>query len=128
MSLDIIEIIAKRCDFISGECIIEKVWIDRETERLLLTMRNGRTLVIRDNGQSCCEHRHMTCDDDLTHFQGAALISVEEREVIDQNEGYEVTDICFLIVNTSMGSFTVANMNQHNGYYGGFVLECGWLE
>lgn len=128
MSLDIIDTIARRCDFISGECIIERAEIDSENDRLLIAMRNGRTLVVKDGLSLCCEYRHMTCDDDLSHFSGAALVSVEIREVLDNSNSCSVDDQCFLIVNTSLGSLTVVNHNEHNGYYGGFGLECGWLE
>jgi hypothetical protein len=35
----------------------------------------------------------------------------------------------FLIVDTTKGSFTIVNHNEHNGYYGGFGLVAqprGW--
>src|SRR6187399_1748880 len=33
---------------------------------LLIVFEGGRYLRLTDEGQSCCEHRYMTCDDDLS--------------------------------------------------------------
>jgi hypothetical protein len=57
------------------------------------------------------------------------LTSIETREVMqDADDGYGNHDLAFLIVTTSLGSFTVANHSEHNGYYGAFELSCKWLD
>lgn len=96
--------------------------IDADRERLRIELDGGLTLVATDDGQSCCESRYMTCDDDLSHFAGATLTGLEVRDGPEEDGGYDVHEQQFLIVNTSAGSFTVANHNEHNGYYGGFHL------
>jgi hypothetical protein len=39
-------------------------------------------------------------------------------------ESGEDHDIAFLLVQTSDGVFTMVNHNEHNGYYGGFLVTC----
>ena len=39
-----------------------------------------------------------------------------------EEDDKERKDCQFLIITTSKGQFTVANYNEHNGYYGGFAL------
>nr|WP_152613166.1 hypothetical protein [Inquilinus limosus] len=68
----------------------------------------------------------MTCDDDLKPIIGATLLGWEIRDVTYDGDDYDVHEIQFLVVNTSQGSFTVANHNEHNGYYGGFSIEEQW--
>jgi hypothetical protein len=128
MSLDIIEKISSRCEFLSGECIIEDLFLDTENNRLLMTMRNRRVLAVSNEASYCCEHRYMSCDD-LSHFSGAVLTSIETREVMqDDEDGYGNHDLAFLIVTRSLGTFTCCSHNEHNGYYGGFELCAKWLE
>jgi len=77
-----------------------------------------------DDGQSCCESRYMTTDDNLAYFVGAELMDVEVREaptvVGEYGEEHEVQ---FLVITTSKGCFTMESHNEHNGYYGGFAIE-----
>lgn len=90
---------------------------------LIFKFRDGATLVARDEGQSCCERRYMTCDDDLPYYEGAALQNLEIKEGPTENdECGEPHEIQFLEVTTSKGQFTVASHNEHNGYYGGFWI------
>lgn len=90
---------------------------------LRLEMENGKTLLIRDNGQSCCETRYMTTDDDLSYYSGSTLLelSLEDGKVVDGEWG-DTQEIQFLHVKTSKGSFTIETHNEHNGYYGGFYI------
>lgn len=81
------------------------------------------TLVLKDGGQSCCEHRYMQCDDDLKPFIGAELRKLELRDGPSVEKEGDPTDCQFLVVETSEGAFTCANYNRHNGYYGGFYIE-----
>ena len=81
-------------------------------------------LVFYDDGQSCCEHRYMHTDDDLQSFVGASFISAEIREVGEKEDkdNWIVHEIDFLLIHTTLGTFTVETHNEHNGYYGGFSV------
>ena len=81
----------------------------------------GFVLEISDRGQSCCEDRYMTCDDDLQSYCGERFLGFEIRDAPDIKDS-EVHEVQFLIVNTDKGSFSIANHNVHNGYYGGFNI------
>lgn len=68
----------------------------------------------------------MNCDDDLSHYVGAQWVGVETRDAaqdeIKRGEYDEEHECVFVEVKTTKGSFTLANHNEHNGYYGGFGL------
>ncbi len=91
-------------------------------DTLHIELDSGKSLVLSDDGQSCCESRYMTCDDDLTGYDGATLMEVEVRDApsIDDPDGSH--EVQFLVVTTSKGAITVATHNEHNGYYGGFAI------
>lgn len=93
-----------------------------DEESLVFEFENGYRMRIFDDGQSCCEHRYMRTDDDLSYFVGATLLDAELRDGGSQEEEYECKDCQFLVVKTSKGEFTVQNYNEHNGYYGGFAI------
>lgn len=93
-------------------------------DELIFTFKDGYKIGIRDDGQSCCEHRYMTCDDDLSYFVGAYLCDAEVRDGPKDDESGEPHEQQFLIVTTNKGDFTVANHNEHNGYYGGLRSVC----
>jgi len=99
---------------------------------LVFKFEDGSGLKISDHGQSCCESRYMNCDDDLTAFKGATLLSGEVREAQEgereREESYNFKDCQFLIIKTDKGDFTVANYNEHNGYYGGFSIRAEAME
>ena len=92
---------------------------------LIFTFKDGTTLNLWDDGQSCCESRYMNTDDDLSFVDGATLDKLELRDGPDvsSEDDYGCKDSQFLIVTTSKGSFTVVNYNEHNGYYGGFQIK-----
>ena len=91
--------------------------------RLDIHFTDGTGIRFTDDGQSCCEERYMTCDDDVTAFVGAVFVEAEIREGNEVITEYSDThEQEFLVINTSLGSFTVANHNEHNGYYGGFSI------
>ena len=98
--------------------IIKSIKID---DNKLYIEFDDRILMLDDGQQSCCENRYMTCDDPLHYWEGLAFVGyyVADGPDIDDNS-YEVHECQFLIVDTFLGSFTVANHNEHNGYYGGF--------
>lgn len=97
-------------------------------DKLLLELETGDILVLSDSGQSCCESRYLTTDDDLSYYSTAILLDVSVEDGPTTEVGYGDThDIQFLHVKTSLGSFTVETHNEHNGYYGGFYV-CAVLE
>lgn len=97
--------------------------IDFSEDALLLHFKDGTGIKIFDDGQSCCEHRYMTTDDDLQSFVNTEFVDLELREAPDQEGEYgEPHEIQFLLVNTKKGTFTVETHNEHNGYYGGFLI------
>ena len=93
-------------------------------EKLHLEFNGGvRRLLISDEGQSCCEHRYMHTDDDLSEFVDAPLVKVDVAHGPEEKTEWEgMKESEFLNVTTGKGTFTVVNYNEHNGYYGGFCL------
>lgn len=110
-----------------GEKIVEAVILG--DEKLVLKLENGGKLSIMDMGQSCCEHRYLTCDDDLASFAGATLFDVGfasgPTEEDDHGEPHETG---FVKVDTSLGGITLTTHNEHNGYYGGFDMRIKYEE
>ena len=65
----------------------------------------------------------MHTDDDLSHYIGAKLIGLELRDgPIEDNEYGDPKECQFLLIRTDRGDVTIANYNEHNGYYGGFWI------
>ena len=92
-------------------------------DRLRLGLGDGRVIDIWDDGQSCCESRYMTCDDDVKSLIGHQLVRIEAKPGPDVQDQYgECHEQVFLEVGTDSGFVTIANHNEHNGYYGGFGL------
>lgn len=102
---------------------IKKVWLDEENNKLSFEFEDNSTLDMWDDGQSCCEHRYMRTDDDLSEYEGTTLLDFELKTAPDQEDEYgEVHEVQFLDVKTDKGVFQLANHNEHNGYYGGFWI------
>lgn len=94
-------------------------------EELTLTFEDGVSIKIYDGGQSCCESRYMTTDDDISSLVGNSLARIEAKDgpdEEDEHDSYGVHETCFVEVGTSGGFITLTNHNEHNGYYGGFGL------
>lgn len=106
--------------------IITGLRLDAEKNALFLTLADGSTIEIYDGKQSCCEYRYMKTDDDLSDYVGAEVRSIDVRNgpPVEKSVHYDRRYIeeQFLIVETNKGAFTIANYNEHNGYYGGFEL------
>ena len=83
---------------------------------------NGARIDLGDEGQSCCEHRYMTTDDELGYLVGARLVDIFTAEAPDGPHEYDVHEVEFLKIVTDMGTATFENHNEHNGYYGGFNI------
>lgn len=103
---------------------------ERNGSALILKFSDGTAIKMWDDRQLCCEYRYMRTDDDLSFIVGSVFLGQEVREASpekceDNDQEHEVE---FLIVNTSKGPITIANHNEHNGYYGGFNLIVEPLE
>lgn len=78
---------------------------------------------IWDNGQSCCEERYMSTDDDLNSLVGHKLVRIEAKDgPTSVGEYGDEHEQVFVEVGTDIGFITIVNHNEHNGYYGGFGL------
>jgi len=92
-------------------------------DALFLTFQDGKKIKIFDDGQSCCESRYMTTDDDISSLVGHTLLRIEGKDGEDRGEGGECHEIRFVEIGTDVGFITIVNHNEHNGYYGGFGLS-----
>jgi len=82
---------------------------------------DGYKMGILDAGQSCCESRWMSTDDDLPYYVGTFLqdIRIQDGPDIPSSEEHQTQ---FLKITTSKGVFTMVTHVEHNGYYGGFSV------
>ena len=98
---------------------------DTEDGALRFNFTDGSALLIFDAGRSCCEARWMHTDDKFSDFHGAEFRGAELWDgPIEELSRYDnVRESKFLVIRTSFGAFTVVNYNEHNGYYGGFVMR-----
>ena len=99
-------------------------WHGRETDRLRVEFEDGRAIDIWDDGQSCCESRWITTDDDPSTLVGGKLVHIAAKDGPEERDGEwgDVTETCFVEVQTDKGFITLTTHNSHNGYYGGFGL------
>jgi hypothetical protein len=89
---------------------------------LSITFDNGVSIKIWDDGQSCCEERFITCDDNASQLVGGKLVEISSSESKYQEDDYETHETCFVTVKTDQDLITMTTHNIHNGYYGGFGL------
>lgn len=90
--------------------------------RLRIGFGDGKTIEIWDDGQSCCESRYMSTDDDPASLVGQTLTRIETKDAPNLPDEYGEHEQVFIEVGTDKGFITIANHNEHNGYYGGFGL------
>lgn len=100
--------------------VIKSIKLDND--ELVMEFEDDTKIKIFDDGQSCCEHRYMNCDDNLEQFVGAQFLNAEIREGKTIQVYSDEHDIQFLVVITNKGNITFSNHNEHNGYYGGFWI------
>lgn len=98
-------------------------WDGDEMDALVLTFEDGTKAVLTDQGQSCCEARYMTCDDDLSKLVGGTLVNITTASPEPSGEDYSVHEQVFVEIATDRCFVTVCTHNEHNGYYGGFGLN-----
>lgn len=96
--------------------------VEKSDDKLTISFGDGSRIAIWDNGQSCCESRYMTCDDDVKSLVGQKLVRIEGKSGPDADGDYDVHETCFVEIATDGGFITLTNHNVHNGYYGGFGL------
>lgn len=95
-----------------------------DDERMIITFEDGVSIKIFDDGQSCCENRYITCDDDVSCLVGGKLIKIESSEDGESDGDYdEVHEWVFIEVATDKDHIKFCTHNEHNGYYGGFGLS-----
>ena len=81
-------------------------------------------LNFEDAERHCCEYRYMSTDcDDLKEYVSSRYIGYEVKDAPAVYEKYDVHEVQFLEVMTSVGPITMSMHNEHNGYYGGFSLK-----
>lgn len=93
--------------------------IELEDNTITLSFSDGSFLYITDEGQSCCEYRYITTDDDLSKATGAKLGDITLLEAPESAYEHEVQ---FLNIVTDKGVIVFETHNEHNGYYGGFSI------
>ena len=94
-----------------------------EDDALHFVFDDGSKMKLYDDGQSCCENRYMRTDDNLADYVGAKLLGATIKEAPSIEAEYDEHEVQFLEVQTDRGVFTMASHNEHNGYYGGFLIR-----
>lgn len=92
-------------------------------DTLSLVFEDGASISFADHGQDCCEHRYMTCSDDLQSFTGSLFVGWEVLDAPSVDSGGEEHEVQFLHIRTDGGTIVCETHNEHNGYYGGFSVE-----
>lgn len=92
-------------------------------DKFNIEFEDGIKIQISDEGQSCCESRYLTCDDNLNELVGQKLVRIEVKEATEREHEWATHEICFLEIQGDKSSITFATHNEHNGYYGGFGLS-----
>ena len=94
-----------------------------DDNRLKLSFSDGSGAVLWDDGQSCCESRYITCDDDLSKLVGGELRRIEAKRSEEKSDEYgDPHEMVFIEIGTDECFVTICTHNEHNGYYGGFGL------
>ena len=103
--------------------------VTQEDDKLLVRFVGGGSLRIWDSGQSCCESRYMTTDDDLSSFVGAKVVSLDAVGGPTEEDEYgDPHEQMFVKLETTAGTITMVTHNEHNGYYGGFDVKVKWVD
>lgn len=106
-------------DFYGRKIVAAKL----DANEIHLTFADGSGAKIWDDGQSCCESRYMTCDDDLSKLVGGELRRVDTKPGPEVESEYDEHEQVFIEIGTDECFVTVCTHNEHNGYYGGFGLS-----
>lgn len=90
---------------------------------LIINFTNGSSIQISDEGQTCCEYRYMSTDDNPKDLIGGQFISAEIDRYNNFEDDWGENEQAFLRVASTKGAITVVTHNRHNGYYGGFCIN-----
>lgn len=83
----------------------------------------GKPIVkVYDDGQSCCESRYISTDDDPLELSGQTLVAINVKDAPDGEHEYGSHGRKFVEIQGNKSSVTFVTHNEHNGYYGGFGL------
>lgn len=95
-----------------------------DSDAIILRFDDGVSIAITDKGQSCCESRYLTVEDDIKWLEGKTLrsIDVTGKDGPEDSRG-DYHDIAFLEIKVEDGLVGCSFHNEHNGYYGGFGLN-----
>ena len=79
---------------------------------------------IWDGGQSCCECRYTTTDDNPSDLVGKKLTKVEVADGPDtDDDDNDVHEVQFLRIHAEDETVVFETHNEHNGWYGGFWIQ-----
>lgn len=92
-------------------------------DELIITFSDGIKVAILDDGQSCCEERYMTCDDDVNDLIGNELRAIQIKDGGEKEDNYESYEWAFVDIVTDKSVVQLCTHNKHNGYYGGFAVS-----
>jgi hypothetical protein len=92
-------------------------------EELRLQFTDGSAFKLFDDGQTCCESRYITCDDNVTALAGQKLLAINVKAGPSEDGDWNVHETQFVEVQTNGGFVTLTTHNEHNGCYGGFALR-----
>lgn len=95
-----------------------------QDDEVKITLEDGSVLTLHDDGQSCCETRYLTTDDDARGFLATHFLDVFRSDIEVTNDEYgDPHEITFLRIQFGCGTLVVSAHNEHNGYYGGFSIR-----
>lgn len=96
-----------------------------EEQEIIIGLEDNKKFILSDIGQSCCEKRYLSTDDDISALLGKKLTNVEVKYGGGRHEeSDEVHEMAFLELRTEDDTYvTICAHNKHNGYYGGINLE-----
>ena len=100
--------------------VIDKAFL--EDDIFNIHFKDGIKITITDEGQSCCESRYITTDDEPSVLNGHKLIKIETKEAPTIEDVWEVHEQVFIEIATDKAFITLTTHNEHNGYYGGVAL------
>lgn len=105
-----------------GKKIVSAKLDNKGVDSLQFELEDGTKYKLWDNGQSCCESRYITTDDNPADLVGQTLISIETRDLPGDERDGDTHEEVSIIIQGDKSAITLVTHNQHNGYYGGFGL------
>ncbi len=102
-------------------------------EGYLIETEKATYYFLIDQDQCCCESfGYLSTPDDFNDFVGADLLSIKRVTVNDcvkqndleerMNQEFDPAQTMFINIETSNGLLQLAAYNEHNGYYGHYVI------